>query len=699
MSRNDQISIDWHNATIKARTLNSETAVPACSILDLCDRCASLDLPKIFQKHIERQCGNFIIDLGHVDDLLASTCALCRLFGSVAPSDVAKYGAQITYHLRAISARLLQKDHYEPYLEGMDLADTTLLAVFCGGREQGDMISSKDWFYLPERDFLCPVQIGREEPHFGVRVLTESFDVDFVKKCMSHCRRYHRSDAACNALYEPVYISMQHFWLIDCTKRIVVKAVPGSPYAALSYVWGAPKHAPPGGSGEALRWPPKLESLPQTIDDCIKATLLVGFRYLWIDRYCINQSDSEQVQDQVCQMDIIYANAGLTIIAAAGRDPHYGLPGVNRTKRSLQRSLKIGDVTIVSKPPDPRLSLKESTWATRGWTYQEGLLSRRRLIFHPHQTYFECNNMHMAESEVMPLDVINMRKDVDYGFLTEGVFEYSNPGGSAFYLEILIAAYSGKILTHQEDALNAMAGIFRHFGKLKPPGDNLMGIPVVPMSTVRKYCPVECFLVGLSWYHTTPGLRRIEFPTWTWAGWIGALDSRWLLGHTNALGSDIHVWMEYANGHLSLIPKQRPWYRLKNVRLGDKIIKFIHIEARTFGFQLKAPDRSQAKIDLGEAGLLSYTFKPDQKCTSDETSSPECLTAIAIGDPSDTKLVNTMILCVKEKETFAERVGVLDSSRTSSTRFQIDDSDVARLKLRQFVRFLQALPKRTIRLG
>ncbi|KAL5316741.1 hypothetical protein ACEPPN_015792 [Leptodophora sp. 'Broadleaf-Isolate-01'] len=291
---------------------------------------------------------------------------------------------------------------------------------------------------------------------------------------------------------------MRYFRLIDCTKRAVVTAPPGSLYIVLSYVLGAPKQDTASVSDATVNWPPKLVNLPKTIEDSIEATLLFGLQYLWIDRYCINQLNSEEQQDQVSQTDVIYANAELTIIAAAGIGPDFGLPGVNKTKRSCQPTIRIGDITLASTLPHPSRSLRISKWATRGWTYQEGLLSKRRLIFTSQQTYFECNSMHMAESSLMPLNVIHLRQDDEDGDLSAGAFKFNNPGSSPVHLKHFISEFSGKSLTYPADKLNAMKGIFMHFGKLKPPVDHLMGIPMVSSVTARSYDPTNCFLNGLS---------------------------------------------------------------------------------------------------------------------------------------------------------------------------------------------------------
>jgi hypothetical protein len=93
-------------------------------------------------------------------------------------------------------------------------------------------------------------------------------------------------------------------------------------YLALSYVWGNQKPS-------VVQIGEKLPSLPRTIQDAITATLKLGFRYLWVDMYCIKQDNLNHVGDQIRHMDLVYRRAQATIIAAAGENPDFGLPGVS----------------------------------------------------------------------------------------------------------------------------------------------------------------------------------------------------------------------------------------------------------------------------------------------------------------------------------------------------------------------------------
>lgn len=70
------------------------------------------------------------------------------------------------------------------------------------------------------------------------------------------------------------------FRLLDCETRSVMEASVNRAFVALSYVWGAPETAV-----DSIPWPPVVE-------DAIAVTKRLGYRYFWVDRYCINQNKS-----------------------------------------------------------------------------------------------------------------------------------------------------------------------------------------------------------------------------------------------------------------------------------------------------------------------------------------------------------------------------------------------------------------------
>src|SRR5688572_3047090 len=106
-------------------------------------------------------------------------------------------------------------------------------------------------------------------------------------------------------------------------------------------------------------------------------------------------------------MDQVYRGAELTIVASAGANAFHGLPGVNGLERTQQQRFRLsGTTTIVTQVfPHGSYKLFRSVWSTRGWTYQEGFLSRRRLIFASDEVSFLCNKMYCSESFRHPLEV------------------------------------------------------------------------------------------------------------------------------------------------------------------------------------------------------------------------------------------------------------------------------------------------------
>ncbi|KAH6974454.1 heterokaryon incompatibility protein-domain-containing protein, partial [Ilyonectria sp. MPI-CAGE-AT-0026] len=190
--------------------------------------------------------------------------------------------------------------------------------------------------------------------------------------------------------------------LIDCKSRQIIKAEACMKWTALSYVWGQDsrkKQEPTVIGANPSTGPPHLPStVSNAVRDAIDVTTRLGFQYLWVDRYCIDQQDATEVAAQIERMGLIYRGAEVTIVAAAGKDESYGLPGVGVTPRMKQDIIKLGSCAILATGQDPAHFIREkSRWWTWGWTFQEGLLSRRRLLFTEHQTIFECNTTSWME--------------------------------------------------------------------------------------------------------------------------------------------------------------------------------------------------------------------------------------------------------------------------------------------------------------
>lgn len=277
--------------------------------------------------------------------------------------------------------------------------------------------------------------------------------------------------------------------VIHCFSRQVVEAEPGCEYVALSYVWGSITSR---GEDENFEQDLHGRRLPQTVQDAMNVVRVLGLRFLWIDRYCIDDTEPGRKHYMVGHMDAIYERAYLTIIAASGEDSNHGLPSVSRSYEALENGkFRPWNGVVYSKLSYHHLKQVESSrWSTRGWTYQEGLLSRRRLIFTDDG----------AISHIRGEDSVRS---------SYGIFAHINE-------------YSRRQLTRPSDLLSAFLGVFRAYKRLRPPTMHIQGIPFLPASDGNIRQPEY----GLLWRADSRySLRRLrELPSWTWAGWSGWSD-------------------------------------------------------------------------------------------------------------------------------------------------------------------------------
>jgi hypothetical protein len=236
---------------------------------------------------------------------------------------------------------------------------------------------------------------------------------------------------------------------------------------------------------------------------------MLGERYLWVDSLCIMQ-DTADKHDQIQQMDRIYQEAVLCIVAAAGRDANAGLPGISAPRDVRQHIVDIEGMNLANTVPDLVPSLGSTFWRSRGWCFQENLLSSRKLIFTPDQTYFHCLHGQCTE-DTHCFDhskLVSSRDHSSLGLDTDNVSNWR-------VYKNVVAEYSSCELSFEDDMLNAFVGISSFLSKALFLGcPFLMGIPL---------CSLE---VGLLWQPATRLRRRsgTNLPSWAWVGWVGMIN-------------------------------------------------------------------------------------------------------------------------------------------------------------------------------
>jgi hypothetical protein len=397
-------------------------------------------------------------------------------------------------------------------------------------------------------------------------------NLDVISDWIKECQSKHVSD--CSVMKTAEWCPGCPTRLIRCSDKRIVQARGTETYAALSYVWGPPVNPEktyPSGS--------ILVNIPCTIADSITLASALGFNYIWIDRYCIDKINEDEVHNQISNMHGIYRCAHLTIIAAAGLGPSRGLPGINR-QRSQQLFATNDDYAFFLTPPHPKTSIQQSYWATRAWTYQEGICSARRLVFTEDQVYFECRTMRCCESlESNGSDLTKKSTYISFRYNNEDERNACFPRnvvGQHGFVDMMerIAEYTRRHLTYQNDIIKALLGVFGEFERLPDPIYHVWGVPISRIKTDRngsfhsssRFSAEEGFVRGLCWQLSRPRRRRPGFPSWSWTGWVGEVLPYNNLYKYFGRFDNVAVWLETNTLSFDRFPSlEIPNAQLKNI--------------------------------------------------------------------------------------------------------------------------------------
>jgi Heterokaryon incompatibility protein (HET) len=276
----------------------------------------------------------------------------------------------------------------------------------------------------------------------------------------------------------------------------------------------------------------------------------LGERYLWVDALCIVQDDEENKTRQIANMDVVYGKAFATVVAIHGASADAGLPGVRPGTRPPQRIEtlvaeagprdldydpggsdssaanldgrgRVGSFVyrlrqrhqqvtlhLVATPPPLQFAIEASRWHTRGWTFQECLLSRRCLYFSECYVYFQCGRRDKVLSECGVNGPVRRKDDWDSWDTpgeAPGAKTLNNPlsglqqeladlGPDARRAKIftvysrLVEKYTLRKLSYDSDIINAFLGTFTVLNEFFH-SDILCGLPASALDLALLWAP------------------------------------------------------------------------------------------------------------------------------------------------------------------------------------------------------------------
>lgn len=376
-----QILGEYRAETLGSGGLEAKETSTSAASPELCSRCASLDIRKVLERHQDAAFDEEIIiwewdDYNH-RDWLKEECSFCQLVSVIKiPHD--KSQANHWYFTPPDFLYVLDSTHSgRPTPLGLRKVVSRL-------SQDGSAPIWRDPSGRTRRNwtlFLASRSTVQSQGDVTIRRIdADTIDFDIVKHWLSTDKLHQKRRATSHSFPDR---------LIDSTLMKVVPAT-GQPYIALSYVWGEALHSYPDVYKGILP-----DKIPATVRDALSATRALGYRFLWVDKFCIDQSDEAARLLQIHNMDIIFKCAQVTLVAASGQDGEFGLPGVSNRARQRQPSVCLNGISFVITPSTKVVQeqIQLSKWNTRAWTFQEAHLSPRLLVFTETELYFSSPSM------------------------------------------------------------------------------------------------------------------------------------------------------------------------------------------------------------------------------------------------------------------------------------------------------------------
>ncbi|KAF2753166.1 HET-domain-containing protein, partial [Pseudovirgaria hyperparasitica] len=368
-----------------------------------------------------------------------------------------------------------------------------------------------------------------------------------IRSWIAHCNRNHNGCIEAQRL-GPL-LPTRVVVIGDAPDQLYLMASEGARghYAAMSYAWG--KVSPEPITTTRHTWTKHLHGfsiseLPPSLRDGVLTARNLGLRYLWIDRLCIIQDSIADKETEMANMQQIYQNAYLTIVAACAsssaesflniRDAHSSvitLPVfcLNPDSVGRDRIREDGSVQLWHKDSSQGCEpLYE-----RAWTLQETFLAPRLLIYSRDCCFFKCLGGHQCDDPAIDWNTycakagLNSTRMMHQGKLTRPSLSAQAPGIHSIINSTSMQA--NKLPEH----FRAWKRIVRDYSMraLSDPMDKLPALSGV-VSYMQSEMKDEC-LAGLWRRHLlrevtwmSKGATRSEVwraPSWSWMSLDGPL--------------------------------------------------------------------------------------------------------------------------------------------------------------------------------
>jgi hypothetical protein len=218
--------------------------------------------------------------------------------------------------------------------------------------------------------------------------------------------------------------------------------------------------------------------MPKVFRDAVFITRKLGFCYLWINALCIIQDSEEDWVREASKMADIFANSFVTIAVASVTNP---TESIFRPWKRLRLRLILLDVRM---PHKHRLALGNGPLCvldnrqysglaprphrpldSRGWVFQEQILSRRTIIYSNGEIFWDCVSATASEAYLVSNFESERLEDKDIQLFKVKIYAREPITDDAslrrLYIswQYVIGLYTARRLTKPTDKLIVFAGV------------------------------------------------------------------------------------------------------------------------------------------------------------------------------------------------------------------------------------------------
>jgi Heterokaryon incompatibility protein (HET) len=282
-------------------------------------------------------------------------------------------------------------------------------------------------------------------------------------------------------------------------------------YVTLSYCWGGLQTFMTTAATIHSRCQGfMMGDLPQSIQDAVKVTRDLGFRFLWVDALCIIQDNAADMAKEVGLMGKVYKRSTLTIAASNAPSVSDGFLRILSPSKAFylleQFPNDISCWNFTCSEPD------QEPLDSRAWALQESLLSPRLLLFNEGKVVWRCQKDSATPSLASRWSSQRLPSSV-FGIPERSKRTVGNH--QVLLWEQIVKDYSERQLTFPEDRLPAVAGIAT---ELAEAWDDIY------LSGLWD----SCLLNHLTWRPSCEAAeissKSYRAPSWSWASILGGVE-------------------------------------------------------------------------------------------------------------------------------------------------------------------------------